>query len=757
MPGKDLLSLLAPRRTVAGPVNRAPVPYVGRQGATTGGGMWLGGGRGRGDDLAAMGENGTLYGIISRLADAVSSIEWHMEDPSPGTKCEVCGEVGWAAVADPDPMLMLWLKPNPHFYGALFRETSQQHVDLTGEWYWVIVTTLGIPTEMWPVRPDRMTPVPDQRDYLIGWVYTGPDGERVPLLPEQVIQGRTPDPENMYRGIGPLGALAPTLAGARLSAEWLAKFYENNALPGGIVEFEEAMDDTQYRTFVDRWREAHQGINNAHRVGIIEMGKWVETKFTQRDMQFAEGQTLTASQIREAYGFPEFAQGIVKDLNRATAEASDDFFAAWLAVPRARRIRDVLNHRLVPLFGTMAAVGRRFAFKSPVEGDVEAKAKVVGLQATAFATLVNAGVPAVEAAGAVGLPAMGLEEISTGAAIASPREIAEMVQKIYLGVDTVLTWEEAREVLVAAGADLDLSITQPKPDPAPIPGSLERQKALPAGPADRAKGWLSRVINGDGWIVNEVPDYVERVGDDWTRALDALVGDWTADVQPELDRALLAGVESALAAGDPVRLAVLDMSADMSQGVTLVEQAMRGLALRAATRVAEEAAAHGVDVAPIAPHNSAVPGIMNISADMGTVAAATVALLVSGYGQAVGAEALRWVGSGRTVDEIKDKVKAFMRGLSPTGLRARFGGLLTRAQNGGRIATLAMAPVERWFANERLDGSTCEPCKKISGKRLPTVEAMILAYGGGGGYLFCEGRERCRGFPDAEWTTESGE
>lgn len=687
--------------------NKAPVPYVGKQGAGAIGGFWLGGsGRGREDDLAAMSSNGTLYGIISRLADAVSSVEWHMHDASPGQKCEECGQTGVVLVTDSDPMLELWSNPNEHFYAALLRETSQQHIDLTGEWYWVVVTVLGIPTEMWPVRPDRMTPVPDRENYLLGWVYTGPDGEKIPLLREQVIQGRTPDPNDPYRGMGPLGSLAPDLAASQLAARWNAQFYENNALPGGLIEFEEQMSDSDYRTFVERWRESHQGVNNAHRVGIIEGGKWVDVKYTQRDMQFVEMSGVTSAKIREAYGFPEFAQGIVKDLNRATAEASDDFFAAWLAVPRLRRMRDVLNHRMPKLFGTMAVPGRRFAFTSPVEGDIEAKAKVLGLQATAFATLVGAGVDGPDALEAAGLPAM--------------------------------DWKRV------------------EPKPVAAPGGAG-QRALP--PADdRAaptQGWLTRVI--DGWVVedptNEMPAHATRIQSDWMKALDALVGDWQAVVTPAMDDALISAVESALGAGDPVRLAVLDMAIDLSPAVDLLEQAMNGLALRAGQRVAEEAAAHGVDVVPVVPRDSPAIGITNISADFGTLAAAATALLAAGYANAVGQEALRWVGSGRTVDEIAAKVKSFVRGLSVSGLRARLGGMLTRAQNAGRMATLASAPVQRWFANEQLDGATCEPCKKISGRTLPTVEAMILAYGGGGGYLFCEGRDRCRGFPDAVWTT----
>lgn len=44
---------------------------------------------------------------------------------------------------------------------------------------------------------------------------------------------------------------------------------------------------------------------------------------------------------------------------------------------------------------------------------------------------------------------------------ASPREVAEMVQKVYLGVGQVITWEEARGILAEAGMPLDLSTPAP--------------------------------------------------------------------------------------------------------------------------------------------------------------------------------------------------------------------------------------------------------------------------------------------------------
>jgi HK97 family phage portal protein len=695
--GTDLVSLLAPGRK-----GKAPVPYSSAQ---AGGGpltSWLGGGRSRKDDLDAMGSVGTLYGIIRRLAEAVSKVQWHIHDDAPGGKCEICGEEGVTLNTDVEhPALALWNLPNQHWHGSLFRQEFTQHKDLTGEAYWFVVKILGVPVELWPIPPDRMTPAKHPRDYLVGWWYTDPDGDKIPLPVDEVIQLRTPDPSDSYRGLGPLGALAPDLGAARAAAEWNARFFENSALPSGVIEYEERLNDDEFKELTERWRAMHQGVGNSHRVAIVEGGKWVDRKFSNRDMEFTSLRTLSGDLIREAFGFPKFAQGIVEDVNRASAEASDDFFAAWLAVPRLNDIRDVLNTRLVPMFGTMMR-GQSFAYRSPVEGDIETAAKVFGLKATGFATLVAAGVDGTAALEAAGLPAMEWKRIEPKAPVAGQ--------------------PGGRGLPPAPARD------EPAEDRTPVLAELVR-------------GWDGhQVIEGE--VLPEISAALEQVQDDWSRSLEVLLAEWSREVTRSQRRALEDAVRAAMDSGDPYRLAVLDVGVDVSQAAAMLDAAMTALALQAGVRMSAEAAAQGVEVAA-----GSVAGD-----EFTAVAAATASLLLTGVAVAAGMEALRWVGSGRTAASVADTVGDFMREMSDARLRTALGGALTRAQNAGRWATLQGAPAARYYATEVLDGSTCKPCKNIDGKRLPTLDAVLLAYGGGGGYLFCEGRDRCRGTFVAFWS-----
>ncbi len=765
--------LSRPAGAVAAPVDKAPVPYVGR-GSSGGGGMapWLGGSAGMDheSELQQTRGSGALFGVIDRLAGPFSRVLWHLHLEAPGEKCEECGEQGQMlhVVSSTHPMVQIWNRPNEHFSGMVFRETYGQHLELTGEAYWFVVRLMGVPVELWPLRPDRLTPAKSVSEFLVGWWYTDPDGEKIPLLRDEVIQIRKPDPYDLYRGLSPIGALVPDLRAARLAAEWNAKFFENSAIPGGIIEYEERLGDHEFEEIVDRWRAMHQGTANAHRVGIVEAGKWVASGFSHKDMQFPDLAKLSGDAIREAYGFPKFAQGIVEDVNRASAEASDDFFAKWLILERLDRTRDALNNRLVPMFGTIAQ-GITYAYRSPVDGDVEASAKVLEAKTRSFVSLTSAGVLPVEAAAAVGLPAMGLDVVGGGKA--SPREIAEMVQKIYLGVDKVITWQESRQVLVDAGMKLDLSVPQPKPAP-PAGGGFGAKPAV-GGSDDLfsdvidgeitdshdapVRGFLDRLTLGWSGEVQarEVPAELQVLQDDWTSALDRLERVWNRDIVPAWLEAIVTNIEAALEVNDPARLAVLDFAVDIQPATEELEQALAALELRAAERQRREAATQGVDVGawsqePI--HNAEV---------WGQVAQAAAALLLSGYAQAAGREALRWWGSGRAAAEIGKQARSFLKGLSGKARRSTLGGLLSRAQNAGRFGVLRSAesaphtPTVRYFASEILDGNTCNPCASIDGKRLPNLDAVLLAYGGDGGYLFCEGRERCRGTFVAKWDNEA--
>lgn len=380
------------------PRNASPVPLVSRSRDTIRLPMLTG----TNEDeklMGAYGAVGTLFAIVNRITNATAQVEWNLWRTAKSGDKEDRVRVTRHAALD------LWRKPNPFMPMQEFVETFGQHVELTGRCVWIVGRNplASLPLELWPVRPDRVHPVPDPKNFLKGYVYVSPDGEKVPLGLDEVIMLRMPNPLDPYSGLGPVQSILTDLESTKFSAEYNKNFFLNSAEPGGIIQVPERLSDDEFDEMSTRWNEQHRGVSKAHRVAIIEHGEWVDRKYTMKDMQFTELRTVSREVIREAFGMPKAMLGTVDDVNRANAEAGEVMFARYLVVPRLERIKSSLNHELLPLFGRTTE-GLEFDYVNPVPEDRAADSKERESKARAAQLLVSAGFDGAGVLEAIGLP-----------------------------------------------------------------------------------------------------------------------------------------------------------------------------------------------------------------------------------------------------------------------------------------------------------------------------------------------------------------
>lgn len=375
-------------------INNAPVPYVSNRFNLFGN-----------DPITyntqrafdAHGSVGTLFAIVQQLSTAVAKTEWHLYK-----RTSVRDKKRRQEVLN-STFMKVWDRPNTFYTGYVFRQSVQQHLDLTGEAFIVLQKSGNIVYEMWPVRPDRMMPVKDPEQFLTGWIYSNGE-EKVPLALDQVIQLRYPNPDDPYRGRGPVQTVLADIDAARYSAEWNRNFFINGAAPGGIIKVDHRMSDKEFKGFVTRWREQHQGVANAHRVAVLENADWVDTKFSMQDMMFVELRNLPRELIREAFAFPKPMLGTVDDVNRANAEAGKEIMAEGQTIPRLDLWKDVINTFLLPQFANGATLVLDYDDPTPVNH--EAADRERNSQAASAATLVKAGYDPEAVSDAMGLPRM---------------------------------------------------------------------------------------------------------------------------------------------------------------------------------------------------------------------------------------------------------------------------------------------------------------------------------------------------------------
>src|SRR5207248_10649521 len=102
---------------------------------------------------------------------------------------------------------------------------------------------------MWRVSPPRMYVVPSPGTFISGYLSPSRDGEKVPLQVRDVALLRQPHPLDMMRGLGVVQAISVDLDTAKAARRWNRDFFLNSAEPGGIIEINKRLDDTEFDEF----------------------------------------------------------------------------------------------------------------------------------------------------------------------------------------------------------------------------------------------------------------------------------------------------------------------------------------------------------------------------------------------------------------------------------------------------------------------------------------------------------------------------
>lgn len=728
--------------------------------------------------MAAMGASGVLFAIVDRCATSVSQVNWHLYRKARSGKPEDRVEV------TVHPALSVLNNPNPFFTRQELFEAGQQHGELTGE-TWLVIgrnpKVPDLPLELWPVRPDRMRPIPDADNFLVGYLYTSPDGEEVPLKTRDVIFIRRPNPADPYRGISPIGSTIAHIDGEKYSAEWNRAFFINGAQPGGIIEVgDKRLSEPEFDELVERWREMHQGVNNSHRVGFLENGAhWVDVKLSQKDMDFTGLSQLSGEKIRESFGYPKPMLGSVEDVNRANAEAGEYVFAKWLLVHRLDRWKGALNHDFLPLFGEIGT-DLEFDYDSPVPADRAADNAERDSKVKAVQIMVTLGYDPDEVLEWLDLPAMTFKEPPKPPPPPSPPpggggsdpnadptapDAPDGGGAGQPGKPGTPGGPDAEDVARLATFIMDGGPPAEREDRVEIVRMLIAARGHRDGhgghrhdDGDRDDGepWRARASATDPASAPEAPDGISptlpekagpnltKVQNGWSSALEELLAKWSTMSEAWRDRVVEA-VNQRVQAGNLLGLSGITIST--ADGAAALEEAMLTLGADAAQQVVAEAEDQGLEAGSIHP------------AALDRVRTASVAQLVAGLlgtiliGSAVG-EAMRIWGRGVPADEVTKRVREHLESLTDAAPRLYLGAALTQAQREGRVSTMIAGPSAALYADEVLDKNICKNCRAINRKWIGNSDDPNQPWTATypvRGYVDCLGRDRCRGQVVAVW------
>lgn len=381
--------------------------------------------------MRAYGRMGTLWSTVSLLSSSTARPEWRLYRKTTDNRVRYSTQSSGSdqrVEVVQHPALSVLNHPNDFWTRFELFEQFQQYLDLTGLNYMLVSydakSRIGSPLEIWPVRPDRIEPVPSPDSYLQGWIYHGPSGEVVPLNLNEVIPTRYPDPMDPYNGVGPVQSVMADIDSSQYSSEYNRTFFMNGASPEGIIMAPNKLTEPEWDEFSNRWRESHQGIAAAHRIAMLEGGMtYTSASVNAKDGDFTNLRNLNRDVVREAFGMHKVMLGVTDDVNRANAQTGEEVFYSWKIIPRLDRWKMVLNERFLPLFG---AVGQNveFDYIAPAPQNREQDNEELTTKAGAAQLLVNAGYDPHDVLEVVGLPDMDVAEKATQAPALPPGWVA---------------------------------------------------------------------------------------------------------------------------------------------------------------------------------------------------------------------------------------------------------------------------------------------------------------------------------------------
>jgi HK97 family phage portal protein len=283
-----------------------------------------------------------VYKSIERKAAAAASVPWKVYRLKNGDTWEE--QPG-------HPLEALIEQPNPFMDRAIMIERMTQHLDLSGNALLSKVRGLNnIVAELWPIDPQYIKPVADEREFIRNYYYRNGSKEYY-LQPQDVLHAMYVDPSNVYWGLAPLQVAAKTVDTDIEAVNWNKIALQNRAIPDGLVTFEQPLTRPQYEEAKAQVREQKQGSNNARDLWLLGGGaKFNQMSLSPVEMDFINSRKMTREEITSIFGVPLILLGILEGSTYANYQEARKAFWQDTVIPYLNRIRAIFNQSLLPDF-----------------------------------------------------------------------------------------------------------------------------------------------------------------------------------------------------------------------------------------------------------------------------------------------------------------------------------------------------------------------------------------------------------------------
>jgi len=277
----------------------------------------------------------------------------------------------------------LFARPNSLWSGYQLIEATSSLLDLHGNAMWALRrdSPTADPIEIFVLGHDNFRPVFRMGTWTIDyWTYRIDGSRDIRLETYQVLHFRNFNPTSMVWGLAPLTVARLTADQDYAAEQYNKSFFENSAIPGGIITSPGNISDPEWEKLKARWFGKHKGVKNSFNIAALSGGsKFEPISLSHDDMCFVELAKWDMQKIATCFAVPPNKLGIFEHLDKALDKAVEKGFWTDTVKPRLKLIEDTLySHLFMPYNNGATWSSFDLSGVEALQEDHEKKAAIAG-------------------------------------------------------------------------------------------------------------------------------------------------------------------------------------------------------------------------------------------------------------------------------------------------------------------------------------------------------------------------------------------
>ena len=275
-----------------------------------------------------------VYRCVFVISTSMAALPWRVMRALPNSESDdVTDSQDFDVLRDPYPLIT----------EGDFWEATSAFLELTGECPWYLPETgpRGRPTQIVPLRPDKIEIIPSATEMIGGYRFIGDGGaEEFDMAVEDVVFLKYFNPNSDYRGLSPLRAGMRSVEMEIRATTANISMLKSGGFPSGIVMHKNAPKDNDvWERFKRDFREHYEGEQNQGNTMFLRGDvDWKQMGVTPKEMSYPELIDLAGDGVGEIYGVPPILRMKFKEASKL-ANAAEQTRIFWDVTIRTKSVK----------------------------------------------------------------------------------------------------------------------------------------------------------------------------------------------------------------------------------------------------------------------------------------------------------------------------------------------------------------------------------------------------------------------------------